>query len=291
MPTETLLLEEQPNESGCRQSNVNREVIDMAKQRLAFAKSREVDALENEKNVEEMNTKSAKSAQIKLDVAEKRLKEVKREYELAKMQVSVESKNVQRVKSMSAEMKKAAQDESNNAKKKVKEAEDMLEKAQNGCDDDSPKKNSRNNKRRKVSPQGKDKEDDECVEDDVYEGFIDNLAADEEDYKEIDVQGCGCADFNGIYKRVSKYNKLLGYQSPPFMKEGSWDEDNEYAGTYVLVNKGNEGWLFCLWKYPSGRMTNNYYGSTSISTRRDLPPKNGWKTCFEGKDPVPKLQL
>ena len=81
MPTETLLLEEeeQPNESGCRQSNGNREVIDMAKQRLAFAKSREVDALENEKNVEEMNTKSAKSAQIKLDVAEKRLKEVKRE--------------------------------------------------------------------------------------------------------------------------------------------------------------------------------------------------------------------
>ena len=75
------------------------------------------------------------------------------------------------------------------------------------------------------------------------------------------------------------------------MKEGSWDEDNEYDGTYVLVNKGNEGWHFCLWKYPSGRMTNNYYGSTSISTRRDLPPKNGWKTCFEGKDPVPKLQL
>ena len=118
MPTETLLLEEEEqNETGC-QSNVNREVIDMAKQRLAFAKSREVDALENEKNVEEMNTKSSKSAQIKLDVAEKRLKEVKREYELAKMQVSIESKNVQRVKSMSAEMKKTAQDESNTPRKR-----------------------------------------------------------------------------------------------------------------------------------------------------------------------------
>ena len=261
------------------------------RRRIALAKSHEVDALENEKKVEEVTAKSIKSARIKLDADEKRLEKAKREYELAKMQVSISSKNVQSKKSMSAKMIKSAQDVVNNAKKEVKEAEEMLENAQKGCevDDDSPKKSSRNNKRRKVSPQGKDKED-ECVKDDVYEGFIDDLAADEEDYKEIDVQGCGCADFNGIYKRVSKYNELFGYHSPPFMKEGSWDEDNEYDGTYVLVNKGNEGWHFCLWKGKSGKIT-NYYGSTSISTNQDLPPKNGWKTCGEGKDPVPRLQL
>ena len=288
MPTETLLLEEeeQPNESGCRQSNGNREVIDMVKQSLAFA-------VENKKKIEEMNTKSIKSAQIKLDVDEKRLEEAQREYDLAKMQVSVSSKTVQSVKDMGAKMLKTAQDQVNNAEKELKEAYAKKgSEAADLADDDSLKKNSRNNKRRKVSPQGEDK-DEECVHDKIYEGFIDGHAANEKNYKEIEVVGCGCTDFNGIYKRVSKYNKLLGYQSPPFMKEGSWEEDNEYEGyegTYVIINKGNEGWYFCLWK-PSGKMTNNYYGSTSISTSRDLPPKNGWKTCFEGKDPVPKLQL
>ena len=124
--------------------------------------------------------------------------------------------------------------------------------------------------------------------DTIYKGFIEDQSS--KDHAEILVEGCGVNEVNGTYKRVTKYDTLLG---TPYMKEGSWTKgDTSYSGTYVLYNDGinkNTAWHIGLWKSP--HYPKVYYTSVNSSKNKALPPSGGWNTMNAGRDPAPRLHM
>mmetsp|Transcript_17190 Transcript_17190/g.37095 ORF Transcript_17190/g.37095 Transcript_17190/m.37095 type:complete len:401 (-) Transcript_17190:162-1364(-) len=127
------------------------------------------------------------------------------------------------------------------------------------------------------------------IDETVVTGNSAGVVDDNRIVEQIEVQGCGLPEVNGIYKRSVEMG------APVYCKDGQWEGE---MVTHDIWRESGEGGYWFI-SFTSSNPKNHLYDSTlyrapATASHSPLPPKIGWRKysgdSYAGISPVPKLK-